>query len=83
MLQLVQLYIVVIVNVTIASTHKEHQLGRIGNIVLPSFETRFYNFYTRGMDYIGLNRPITPAIYHTSRRVGAFVDKQYLSTLLT
>jgi hypothetical protein len=83
MLQLVQLHLVVIVNVTIASTHKEHQLGRIKNIVLPSFEIEFYKSYTRGMDYIGLNRPVTPAIYHTSRRVGAFTDKQYLSTMLT
>jgi hypothetical protein len=72
MLQLVQLHLVVIVNVTIASTYKEHQLGRIKNIVIPSFETGFCKSYTRGMDYIGLNRPITPAIYHTSRRVGAY-----------
>jgi hypothetical protein len=70
MLQLVQLHLVVIVNVTIASTHKEHQLERIGNIVLPSFETRFYKSYIRGMDYIGLNRPVTPAIYHTSQHIG-------------
>jgi hypothetical protein len=75
MLQLVQSYLVVIVNVTIASTYKKHQLGRIENIVLPSFETGFYKSYTRGMDYIGLNRPVIPAIYHTSRRVGAFTDK--------
>jgi hypothetical protein len=27
-----------------------------------SFETGFYRSYTRGMDYIGLNRPVTPAI---------------------
>jgi hypothetical protein len=51
MLQLVQLHLVVNVNVTIASTHKEHQLGRIENIVLPSFETGFYKSYTRGVDY--------------------------------
>jgi hypothetical protein len=70
MLQLVQLHLVVIVNVTIASTQKEHQLGRIKNIVLPSFETGFYKSYTRGVDYIGLNRPISPIIYHTSRHVG-------------
>jgi hypothetical protein len=70
MLQLVQLHLVVIVNVTIASIHKEHQLGRIRNIVLPSFETGFYKSYTLGMEYIGLNRPVTPVIYHTSRRVG-------------
>jgi hypothetical protein len=70
MLQLVQLDLVVIVNVTIASTHKEHQLKRIRNIVLPSFETGFYESYTRGMDYIGLNRLVTPVIYHTSQRVG-------------
>jgi hypothetical protein len=67
MLQLVQLHLVVIVNVTIASTHKEHQLERIGNIVLPSFETGFYKSYTWEVDYIGLNMPVTPAIYHTSR----------------
>jgi hypothetical protein len=83
MLQLVQLHLVVIVNVTIASTHKEHQLGRIRNIVLPSFETGFYKSYTRGVDYIGLNRPITPMTYHMSWRVRAFTDKQYLSTMLT
>jgi hypothetical protein len=70
MLQLVQLHLVVIVNVTIASTQKEHQLGRIENIVIPSFETEFYKSYTRGMNYIGLNRLVTPVIYHTSRRVG-------------
>jgi hypothetical protein len=58
MLQLVQLHLVVIINVTILSTYKEHQLGRIGNIVLPSFETKFYKSYIRGMDYIGLNRPV-------------------------
>jgi hypothetical protein len=69
MLQLVQLHLIVIVNVTIASTHKEHQLGRIKNIVLSSFETGFYKSYTQGMDYIGLNRPVTPAIYHTSPHV--------------
>jgi hypothetical protein len=83
MLQLVQLHLVVIVNVTIASTHKEHKLGRIENIVLPSFETEFCKSYTRGMEYIGLNRSDTHAIYHTSRHVGAFADKQYLSTTLT
>jgi hypothetical protein len=70
MLQLVQLHLVVIVNVTIASTHKEYQLGRIRNIVLPTFETEFYKSYTPGMDYIGLNRPITPVIYHMSWHVG-------------
>jgi hypothetical protein len=64
MLQLVQLHLVVIVNITIASTHKEHQLGRIGNIVLPSFKTGLYKSYTRGVDYMGLNRPVTPMIQH-------------------
>jgi hypothetical protein len=66
MLQLVPLHLVII-NVTIAPTHKEHQLGRIRNIVLPSFEIGFYKSYTWGMDCIGLNRPVTPMIYHTSR----------------
>jgi hypothetical protein len=70
MLQLVQLHLIVIINVTIASIDKEHQLGRIGNIVLPSFETGFYKSYTRGVDYIGLNMPVTPAIYHMSPHVG-------------
>jgi hypothetical protein len=42
----------------------------IGNIVLPTFETGFYKSYTRGVDYIGLNRPVTPAIYHMSQRIG-------------
>jgi hypothetical protein len=70
MLQLVQLHLVVIVNVAIASTNKEYQLGRIRNIVLPFFETGFYKSYTREVDYIGLNRLVTPAIYHMSRRVG-------------
>jgi hypothetical protein len=70
MLQLVQLHLVVIVNVTIPSTHKEHQLGRIRNIVLPFFETGFYKSYTWGVDYIRLNRPNTPTIYHMSRCVG-------------
>jgi hypothetical protein len=49
---------------------KKHQLGRIGNIVLSSFETGFYKSYTWGVDYIGLNRLVTPAIYHTSQHVG-------------
>jgi hypothetical protein len=82
MLQLVQLHQVVII-ITIASTHKEHQLGKIENIVLPSFDTGFYKFYTWGVDYIELNRHVTPVIYHASRHVGAFTDKQYLSTMLT
>jgi hypothetical protein len=60
------IHLVVIINDTIASTNKEHQLGRIGNIVLPSFETGFYKSYPRGVGYIQLNRPVTPAIYHMS-----------------
>jgi hypothetical protein len=47
--------------------HKEHQLGRIKNIVVPSFETGFYNSYTWGMDYIVLNGSVTPVIFHTTR----------------
>jgi hypothetical protein len=37
----------------------------IENIILPSFEIRFYKSYTWGVDFIGLNRPVTIAIYHT------------------
>jgi hypothetical protein len=50
--------------------HKEYQLGRIRNIVVPSFETGFYKSYTQGMDYIGLNGSVTPVIYHMTRHVG-------------
>jgi len=52
-----QLYLVIIVNVTTISTHNRHQLGKIENKVLPSFATRallakhqevtsFYGLYT-------------------------------------
>jgi hypothetical protein len=40
--QLVQLYLIVIVNITTASTYKEHQLRRIEIMDFSSFETGFY-----------------------------------------
>jgi hypothetical protein len=40
--QLVQLYLIVIVNITTASTYKEHQLRMIEIMDFSSFETRFY-----------------------------------------
>jgi hypothetical protein len=57
--------------------HKEHQLRKVGNRVLLSFETGFYQHqYIWGMDYKGLNAVVTYAIYHTSQYIRASVDKQ-------
>jgi hypothetical protein len=47
--------------------HKEHPLRKVGNRVLLSFETRFYQHqYIREMDGKRLNVVVTYAIYHTS-----------------
>jgi hypothetical protein len=53
--------------VIIATTmpHKEHHLGKFGNIVLLTFTTGFYQHqYIRGMDYKGLNAVVTYEIHH-------------------
>jgi hypothetical protein len=45
--------------------HKEHHLGKFGNIVLLTFATTFYlHHYIQGMDCKGLNAAVTYAIYH-------------------
>jgi hypothetical protein len=57
--------------------HKEHQLRKVGNKVLLSFETGFYQHqYIRGMDCKGLNVAVTYAIYHMSQHIRASADKQ-------
>jgi hypothetical protein len=51
--------------------HKEHQLRKVGNRVLLTFETGFYlHHYIRGMDYKGLNAAVTYVIYHLSAYKG-------------
>jgi hypothetical protein len=35
-----------------------------------SFETRSYLSYIRGVDYKGLNRSVTSAIYHMAQNIG-------------
>jgi hypothetical protein len=44
--------------------HKEHYLGKFENRARPSFVTRFYLFYIRGVDYKGLNQSVTSVMYH-------------------
>jgi hypothetical protein len=57
--------------------HKEHQLRKVGSIVLLSFKTRFYQHqYIWGMDYKGLNAVVTYVIYHMSRYIRAFANKK-------
>jgi hypothetical protein len=57
--------------------HKEHQLRKVENRVLLSFEIGFYQHqYIWGMDYKELNAAVTYAIYHMSRYIRASIDKQ-------
>jgi hypothetical protein len=57
--------------------HKEHQLRKVGNRVLLSFETRFYQHqYIWGIDCKGLNAAVTYTIYHTFWYIRASTDKQ-------
>jgi hypothetical protein len=57
--------------------HKEYQLKRVGNRVLLSIETGFYQHqYIRGMDCKGLNAAVTYVIYHMPWYIRASVDKQ-------
>jgi hypothetical protein len=64
--------------------HKEHQLRKVRNRVLLSFETGFYQHqYIWGMDCKGLNAAVTYVIYHTSRHIRASADKQISKHTLT
>jgi hypothetical protein len=57
--------------------HKEHQLRKVGNRVLLSLETGFYQYqYIRRMDYKELNAAVTYVIYHMSWNIRASADKQ-------
>jgi hypothetical protein len=63
---------------------KEHQLRKVRNRVLLSFETGFYQHqYIWGMDCKGLNAAVTYVIYHTSRHIRASADKQISKHTLT